>query len=282
LALFQAPQEACRLVDPSVTERRFASTVEHYVAGRPPYAPALIARVVQLCGVSAAHRVLDLGCGPGLLAIAFARHAGSVLAVDPEPEMLRAACAGAAAAGFATRIEFVEASSNDIGAAFGTFRLAAIGRAFHWMDRAETLRRLDAAIEPDGAVVLFGDDHPDVPDNAWYAGYRALLDSYAPGDAARRGRRSPGYIASTAFLLDSAFHQLERVGVIERRRIPVEHLVDRALSMSSTSPARLGGRARELAASIRTLATRHAEGALITEVVESIALIAKREGSPRS
>jgi SAM-dependent methyltransferase len=255
-------------------ERRFASTVAHYLAGRPPYASALIARVVQLCRITRAHRVLDLGCGPGQLAVAFARYAGVVVAVDPEPEMLRAA--RAAAVSCEAKIEFIEASSADIGPAWGTFRLVAIGRAFHWMDRAETLRRLDGVVEPDGAVVLFGDEHLDVPENKWHADYRALLETYAQGDLARELRKSPTYLRPEALLLESAFHQLERIGVIDRRRIPVERLVDRALSMSSTSPARLGAKAEGLAAKIRELALRYARSGIITEVIQSQALIAKR------
>ena len=258
-------------------ERRFASTVVHYVAGRPPYAPALIARVVQLCQVTSAHRVLDLGCGPGQLAVAFARYARAVVAVDPEPEMLRAARAARAAAVTSdAKIEFIEASSADIGPSWGTFRLVAIGRAFHWMDRDETLRRLDGVVELDGAVVLFGDEHLDVPENKWNVDYRALLESYAQRDAARELHKSPSYLRPEALLLDSAFHQLERVGVIDRRRIPVERLVDRALSMSSTSPAWLGAKAEELATKIRALALRYAQSGTLTEVIHSQALIAKR------
>ena len=72
--------------------------------------------------------------------------------------MLRIARGGGRPAGLP--IEFREGSSRDLGPDLGTFRLAVIGRAFHWMDREETLRRLDAIIEPAGAVVLFGADHP--------------------------------------------------------------------------------------------------------------------------
>jgi len=49
--------------------------------------------VAQLCSLTRRHRILDLGCGPGQLAIAFAPYAASVVAIDPEPKMLRAASA---------------------------------------------------------------------------------------------------------------------------------------------------------------------------------------------
>jgi ubiquinone/menaquinone biosynthesis C-methylase UbiE len=47
--------------------------------------------VAARCGIDATHRILDLGCGPGQLALAFAPLAGEVLGIDPEPEMLRIA-----------------------------------------------------------------------------------------------------------------------------------------------------------------------------------------------
>jgi len=125
-------------------------------------------------------------------------------------------------------------------------------------------------------VVLFGDEHPEAPDNRWQAEYRALLEVYAQADAECKRRSVAGHYRHEAVLLDSAFHRLERIGIVERRRIPVERLVDRALSVSSTSPARLGLRVDELAARVRELALRYADGDLVTEVVESTALIAKR------
>jgi hypothetical protein len=57
------------------------------------------------------------------------------------------------------------------------------------------------------------------------------------GGGARRS--VAGHFRHEAVLLDSAFRRLERIGIVERRWIPVERLVDRALSVSSTSPARL-------------------------------------------
>jgi hypothetical protein len=100
----------------------------------------------------------------------------------------------AAAVSCEAKIEFIEANSADIGSAWGTFRLVAIGRAFHRMERAETLRRLDGVVELDGAVVLFGDEHLDVPENKWHGNYGALLETYAQGDAAREVRKSPSYL----------------------------------------------------------------------------------------
>jgi len=254
--------------------RRFRTAAAHYQAGRPPYARRLIERVVERCRLGRGDRVLDLGCGPGPLAIAFASFVGQVVAVDPEPEMRRLAANAAAAAGIA--IEIVAGSSYDLGPRFGRFRLVTIGRAFHWMDRVDTLRRLAEMVEPDGAVALFHDDHPKLPDNAWLGDFEAVINRYAEDDRVRARHRSDDWINHEAVLLDSPFPRLERIGVIERRRTSVENLIDRALSMSSTSPERLGPRADDFVREVRAaLAAATADG-LVIEVVESAALLAWR------
>jgi len=248
----------------------FRSTVPHYVAGRPNYGPSLVWIVKEHLHLSNRHRLLDLGCGPGWLGIAFAPFVGSVLAMDPEPAMLEAARALAAEAN--VHIELMEGSSYDLGSQLGMFDLVTIGRAFHWMDRADALRRLDALIKPDGAVILFNDVRPDVPENAWQKQYTELVDSYANQDACI----PPERIRHEAVLLESSFSQLVRIGAIERRVVPLERLVDRALSMSTSSPEQLGPLSDQLARELLTQMSPFATDGSLEEVIEFQALIARR------
>ena len=252
--------------------RRFRSAAHHYLAGRPGYAPRAIARVIELCEVKPEDRVLDLGCGPGQLARAFAPYVREVVGVDPEPEMLRLARQDGP-----DNALWIEASSYDIGPHLGRFGLVTMGRSFHWMDRVDTLRRLDEIVAPEGAVVLFSDSHPDVPDNAWRTEYSAVIERYA-GDEERRRRRGPGWVSHTAVLLASAFSQIEEVSVIERRRLTAARLFDRALSMSSTSRARLGARADDLLEELTVVIERLAPSGDLSEVVATNALMARRPG----
>jgi SAM-dependent methyltransferase len=249
---------------------RFGSTVPHYLAGRPNYAPSLIRIVKEHLNLSGGHRLLDLGCGPGWLAVAFAPFVGSVVAMDPEPTMLAAAQDAAAAAN--VQMELIEGSSYDLGSHLGMFQVVTIGRAFHWMDRGDTLRRLDGLIELDGAVVLFNDVRPEVPENAWYRQYSKVVERYANIEACI----APQRLRHEASLLASPFGQLERVGVIERRVVPIERLVDRALSMSTSSPEQLGPLSDQLAQELLSEMTQFATGGTVVEVIESQALIARR------
>ncbi len=193
--------------------------------------------------------------------------------MDPEPEMLRIAEAEFAGMG---RISFVRGGSLDLSPALGRFRLVTMGRSFHWMDRAETLRRLDGMIEPDGAVALFDSTHCDIPENEWYEEYRAVVRRYAADDAAHVRRAGGGWVRHEAFLLDSAFYVLDQIAVIERRQVSPTQLIDRAFSRSSTAPDRLGERAEKLVAEIEALL---APRSALTEVVSTSALVGRRPQS---
>lgn len=253
--------------------RRFQTAAQHYFA-RPDYSPRLIARVAELVRLGPADRIMDLGCGTGMLAVAFAPLVGSVVAVDPEAEMLT--LAEKAARGVRSKVTFVEGGSGDLGPHFGTFRFVAIGRAFHWMDREDTLRRLDTILEPDGALALFNVRDVRTRESAWIDEYLAIIERHAVGEVIQR---PPGVKDHPSVLLKSPFSRLERVSAIERRAVNADLLVSRALSMSRTAPGRIGteGVAR-LTADIRAMAARVAGGGPLTEVSESEALLARRPG----
>lgn len=68
---------------------RFRSAAAHHFA-RTNDAPRLIRKVVAELDLTTDDRVMDLGCGPGLLALAFAPFAKEVIALDPSVDMLAA------------------------------------------------------------------------------------------------------------------------------------------------------------------------------------------------
>ena len=251
---------------------RFKDASRYYTTGRPTYPRLLARRVADLIGLSESD-VLDLGTGPGFLAIDFAPFAKAVVAVDPAPEMLAAAARNAEVAGVA--IQWVQGSSYDLGPHLGRFKLVTIGRAFHWMDRAATLEALEPLVDAGGAVALFGESYPEVPANAWHAEFQAIIDSYSTEDPARPQIRAAP--KNETLLLSSAFDHLERVSVIETRRTPIERFVDRALSFASTWHGRPGTREDDLAVDIRkAISQRAAPDGTLLEVLEGQALIARR------
>lgn len=69
---------------------------------------ALHRKIVELAGITSGERVLDVGCGPGRLAIMAALaagQAGETCGIDPAPEMIELARRNAARAGVGVRFE---------------------------------------------------------------------------------------------------------------------------------------------------------------------------------
>ena len=256
---------------------RFKQPARYYTTGRPTYPKLLARRVAALVGLSKRHSVLDLGTGPGFLALDYAPLARTVTAIDPSEEMLSAARRNAERG--AASINFLKGSSFELASRLRDqlerFRLVTSGRAFHWMDREQTLSALDPLVERGGAVALFSESYPEVPDNAWHAPFQALLDSYASGDPAKS--RTRGLAKSEGLLLRSAFDHLERVSVLEQRETPIERFVDRALSFGAAWDGRPGNREDDLADEVRKLIARYATAqGTVHEVLEGHALVALR------
>lgn len=80
----------------------FAGTATHYSRGRLPYAPALAAAVRDALALDGRGRLLDVGCGPGPVALALAPLFDAVIGLDPDHAMLEEAATRAATVGVAT------------------------------------------------------------------------------------------------------------------------------------------------------------------------------------
>jgi SAM-dependent methyltransferase len=254
--------------------RRFQSTAAFYLRYRVPYPADLVARVAERGGLRPGDHVVDLGCGPGQLGIAFASLGAQVTAMDPEPEMLLAAEAGARQAGVDIKVR--QGSSYDLGPAIGRLHLVVMGRSFHWMDRPATLAALDGLIEPGGAVVLFGDRHISTKPH-WRDTIEKLGERFSPERSADRvKRKGKEWEPHESVLLHSPFNKLERIGIVLERVLDVDDIVGRAFSMSVTSRQALGDNANDFEAELRAELAKAAPDGRFTEIVEASSLLAFR------
>jgi 2-polyprenyl-3-methyl-5-hydroxy-6-metoxy-1,4-benzoquinol methylase len=98
--------------DPTI----YSGAAAHYRTGRPPYSPQLEAALSEELHLDGTGRLLDVGCGPGILAVRLASLFHQVVAVDPDPDMLAEGRAEAAREGV-TNIVWVRALADGIGPA---------------------------------------------------------------------------------------------------------------------------------------------------------------------
>jgi predicted RNA methylase len=67
---------------------RFEAAAQTYARYREPYPPAFFAAVAKALKLEGGEALIDLGTGPGVLALGFSPYVGRILGVDPEPAMV--------------------------------------------------------------------------------------------------------------------------------------------------------------------------------------------------
>ncbi len=231
----------------------FRGTASYYARYRPGYPPRLLAELAAATGLDGDARLLDLGCGPGTIAIPLAATVREVLAVDSEPEMLDELRRAAP-----DNVLAVEANAEDVDAAWGTFTLATIGRALHWFDGERVLATL-AGMTP--AVALLGEsiDQSEALSTVLEVS-RELLGERPP-------MRAPGVRYEVA-LADSAFSDVVELWAVTERTWTVDQLIGFAYSTSFASPLRVGERRDEFEAALRArLRPRYRERLRVSAVL---------------
>ena len=135
----------------SDSARPYATAAAHYLRGRPPYSAQLPEVMEVEIGLDGAGALVDVGCGPGVLAVQLAPLFDRVIGVDPEPEML--AQAGRHATDNGVAATWIEARAEDLAVLeLPAARLVTFGQSIHWTDRELVLCLVHELVEPGGAV----------------------------------------------------------------------------------------------------------------------------------
>ncbi|MCR9177921.1 MAG: class I SAM-dependent methyltransferase [Alphaproteobacteria bacterium] len=251
------------------TAALFTDAVDHYVQHRLAYPTDLIDGLIARFGIGPGTKVIDVGCGPGLLAVPFARTGAEVLAIDPNEPMLEAGRTAARMA--ALRIEFQVRKAEDLDAADGLARLVAFGRSFHWTDRARVLSLLEEVVEPDGGVVVIHEDRDQKADTPTGQVIEAMKRDWIPDDLHRRSRAGHQDI-----LAASPFCKVERLTGSVPRVWTADQVLGQMLSTSYFNPGRLGDRRAAFEADLRARLARLAPDGVFEEALGFLALVATR------
>lgn len=271
--------------------RPYEGSAWHYAEYRPRPSDAFVRLLVSHLAWNNDDRILDLGSGPGQIALEVAPHVGEVLAVDIEQDMVDEGRRRADGRGVAN-VRFLRGSSDDVArmaADIGVVRAVTIGSAFHWMtDQDALLRALEPLVEPIGGAVLLVGFHVGGPDvtvsgrdgRRWqerqpWSRAKELLDSYlidVPEGHHPRGRHDP----FPDILARSPFARLEllRYEYDELQTPSVDAAIGTLYSLSNVL-GRLGARRAEYEAEVHEALDDAPTDAVPVRVIES-ALIATR------
>jgi SAM-dependent methyltransferase len=271
--------------DPTI----YLGSAAHYRSGRPAYSPELEAVLTRELGLDGSGRLLDAGCGPGVLTVRLAHLFGQAVGLDPDAGML-AEGRRAAEESSTTNIRWVRGVAEDLPAvAPGPYRLVTFGQSFHWTDEQRVAETVYDLLEPSGALALVVHTvtgRPRPPDPGVPAiphdEIRALVAKYlgstrraGQGISPQRSHRFEDVLVRTRF---GAPQQLFVAGLPGLLR-DSESVLSGYFSMSYSAPHLFGDRLDDFAGEVRALlANRSAEGVFWDWPGDTEVVLARKPG----
>ena len=247
---------------------RFATTAALYAQFRPPYPPEFFRAVAQRLRLGKQHALIDLGTGPGLIALGFAPYVGRIVGVDPEPAMLEVAGRAAACAG--QEFALIESAAEALPRQVGSFDVVTIGRALHWMDRDLVGSLLERLVAPGGVVLVCSARSAADGRNGWLDAYNEARRYWS--GTTDRTRHRPDL---AGILADTRFRTGEMIAVEGSHELSARDLAHRMLTFSGPSPAILGDNVNAMLHDVEQRLLPFGRAGLLREVVIANADVAR-------
>lgn len=257
-------------------ETLFQGSARYYERGRLPYPPGLADAVAAALALDGHGRLLDVGCGPGIIVLRLAHLFEQVIGLDADAEMLVEAERRAEELGIGNA-RWVHALAEDLPVGLGSFRVATFAQSFHWMDRDRVAATILEMLEPGGAFVQVSapqasasePDRPLPQPLPPSEAIKALVERYL-GTVRRAGQGvllygTPGGEATV--LSRAGFEEPDYVQVPGRAIIvrTVDDLVAAQYANSGSAPHLFDDRLPEFEAELRTLLVQASPSGLFAE-----------------
>ncbi len=271
--------------DPTI----YLGSAAHYRHGRPPYSPGLEAVLTGEAGLDGTGRLLDAGCGPGVLTVRLAHLFEQAVGLDPDADMLTEGRRAAAKQGI-TNIRWVRGLAEELPAiAPGPYRLVTFGQSFHWTDERQVAETIYDMLAPGGTLALIvhtvagrprppGPGVPPIPHDE----IKALVVKYLGS----RNRAGQGTVPERAHRFEDVLART-RFGVPRQLFVPgspdllrdSESVLSGYLSLASSAPHLYGDRLDDFAGEVRALlARRSADGMFWDWPGDTEVVIARKPG----
>jgi ubiquinone/menaquinone biosynthesis C-methylase UbiE len=130
---------------------RFSDRVENYVKYRPSYPAEIIQFLENHYNLRNDNRIADIGSGTGIFSELFLRSGYSVLGIEPNEQMRKAAETRLSNySGFTSRRHQAEQT----GLKTHSLDFITVAQAFHWMEPVQTKKEFFRILKPGGHIVL--------------------------------------------------------------------------------------------------------------------------------
>lgn len=268
---------------PEYSPDLFRGTAEFYARFRPRYPAVLLDAIRTAVKLDKAGAMLDLACGTGEVALAFADSVEDIWAIDLEAEMVSMARQKASVRGI-ERVHWLVGRAEDAEVPQDHFGLIATGRAFHRLNKSLIAQRCLGWLRNGGYFVDLGADSSGLfkPTEPWIAAatevYEQWLSRAAKSSAEVRSATPADAPKATTqtVLSDAGFVDVAKYEFLVHRVWEVDQFIGYLCSTSYSSMQFWGGAWDGYVQQLReTLAGFTVEGCL-TETISAYFVVGRK------
>jgi ubiquinone/menaquinone biosynthesis C-methylase UbiE len=255
--------------------RLYEGSASYYTRGRIPYPPELADALREELALDGTGRLLDVGCGPGSLALLLAPLFAEVVGVDPDPGMIAEASREATEQGVANA-RWVKLPAEALPHELGSFRVATFAQSFHWMNREKIAAAVRGMLQPGGNWV-----HVNATTHRGVGDAVGLPDPQPPRDEIEElicsyigSTRRPKPSGEETVMAEAGFSGPKRLTVpahVHERS--EDDIVASVFSLSWAAPHLFGDRLGEFEAALRDLLRRASPEGKFAEQAREIELV---------
>jgi ubiquinone/menaquinone biosynthesis C-methylase UbiE len=161
-----------------MTDIDFGRYSDDYLAHRPGFPGSFYDRLAAIVPLTAIE-ALDLGTGPGTVALELARRGAKVIGLDIAENQIAAARRQAAATALDERATFRVGRAEDFEAPDESFDLIIAGMSWHWFEQPATMDNTQRLLRRDGLLVVVNFNYLPIVDPVAKA-TEALILKYNP------------------------------------------------------------------------------------------------------
>jgi SAM-dependent methyltransferase len=147
-----------------------------YQQARPSYPQPLIDQVVKIAQISSTSRLLEIGCGPAIATLPFARVGCEMECLEPNPEFAQLAQQACQAY---PKVTIQNQAFEEWALEPGQFDGVLAASSFHWIPPEIACPKAAAALRPEGALILLWNKELQ-PSDTHYQQLSTVYDEFAP------------------------------------------------------------------------------------------------------
>ncbi|GBF80529.1 class I SAM-dependent methyltransferase [Aphanothece sacrum] len=154
----------------------YSPAAEAYNKVRPRYPQILVDQVIELAQITANTRILEVGCGPGIATVSFAKLGCSILCIEPNPDFCQLAQKNCQSY---PNITIKNTSFEEWELESENFDIVLAASSFHWIPPEIGYPKAADSLKDKGYLILLWNKELQ-PEYEVYQSLSASYQKYAP------------------------------------------------------------------------------------------------------